>query len=67
MARVDLVCRDCKHAFLVYPRRAIGEKQKCCPECGSKNVRQTVSSYLENGPLSSPTCGVAPQRSSGFG
>jgi putative FmdB family regulatory protein len=66
MAHFDLVCKDCDHSFVVVTRSAIREKQKRCPECGSENVRQTLSSYLQNGPLSSPTCGE-PQRSSGYG
>jgi len=66
MAHIDLVCRDCGHHFEVLTRVAIREKQKRCPECSSTNVRQTLSSYFQNGPLSSPTCGE-PQRSSGYG
>jgi len=64
MAHLDLVCRDCGHRFEVVTRVAIREKQKRCPECRSQNVRQTVASYLRNGPLSGPSCG-APRRSSG--
>jgi putative FmdB family regulatory protein len=66
MARIDLVCKDCDHKFTVVTRAAIREKQKRCPECSSGNVRQTIGSYFQNGPLSSPTCG-APQRSTGYG
>lgn len=58
MAHIDLVCKDCKHAFTVLTRKAIRDKQKRCPECRSKNVRQTWSSYLENGALSSSNCGA---------
>jgi len=65
MAHLDLVCRDCGHRFEVVTRVAIREKQKRCPECRSQNVRQTVASYLRNGPLSGPSCG-APGRSSGY-
>jgi putative FmdB family regulatory protein len=61
MARLDLVCLDCRHAFEVLPRVAIKPKQKRCPECGSEHTRQTVASYLRNGPLSNPDCG-APSR-----
>jgi putative FmdB family regulatory protein len=66
MAHFDLICKSCDHRFVVVTRSAIREKQKRCPECGSESIRQTLSSYFQNGPLSSPTCGE-PQRSSGYG
>lgn len=66
MARLNLVCKDCGHAFAVVTRAAITEKQKRCPECRSANVKQTLGSYLRNGSLSSPTCG-APRASRGYG
>ena len=66
MAHFDLICKDCGHKFVVVTRAAIREKQKTCPECSSANVRQSFGSFLQNGSLSSPTCG-APQRSSGYG
>ena len=66
MAHFDLICKDCGHKFVVVTRAAIRKKQKRCPECESENIRQTVGSYFQNGPLSSSTCG-APQRSSGYG
>jgi putative FmdB family regulatory protein len=66
MAHFDLTCKDCGHKFVVVTRAAIRDKQKQCPECESANVRQSIGSYLQNGPLSSPNCG-APQRSSGYG
>ena len=58
MAEVDLVCNDCKHTFEVLTRTTIKEKQKRCPECGSRNVRQTLASFLRNGSLSNPQCGA---------
>jgi len=66
MAQIDLVCRDCRQAFSVLTRVAIRDRQKVCPKCGSRHVRQTFASYLRNGALTDPACG-APQRSSGFG
>jgi putative FmdB family regulatory protein len=66
MARLDLVCRDCGHRFVVVTRVAIRDKQKRCPECKSQNVRQTFASFLRNGSLKDASCG-APQRSSGYG
>lgn len=67
MAHFDLVCRDCGQSFAVVTRVAIREKQKRCPECTSRNVRQTLVSFVRNGPLSNPACGAPPQRNSGFG
>ena len=57
MAHFDLICNECKHSSVV-TRAAIRDKQKQCPECESTNVRQSFGSYLQNGPLSSPTCGA---------
>jgi len=61
MAEIDLVCRDCRHAFQVVMRVtgvAIKEQQKCCPQCGSRHVRQTFASFLRNGSLSDAQCGA---------
>ncbi len=66
MATLYLICRDCDHRFELVTRSAVREKQKSCPECGSRNIRQTFGSFLQNGSLSNPACG-APQRSSGYG
>ena len=57
MARIDLVCRDCDRTFAVQTRLAIKAAQKRCPSCASRNVRQTLASYLRNGALSHPDCG----------
>ena len=64
MPAYDLVCRDCGAKFAVSLKSTVNVKQKRCPECRSKAVRQTPASYLRNGALS--TQGCAP-RSSGFG
>lgn len=66
MARIDLVCRDCGHAFAVTTHVPIREEQKRCPSCASGSVRQTLASYLRNGALSHPDCGGV-HVSSGFG
>ena len=55
---IELVCRDCRHAFEVVTRVAIAPAQKRCPECDSGHTRQTFVSYVRNGPLSSPRCGA---------
>lgn len=65
MARIDLVCQECKHTFRVLTRTAIKERQKRCPECGSTNVHQTFASYLRNGSLSNPSCGAPASTSYG--
>jgi putative FmdB family regulatory protein len=65
VSHFDLVCRECGHSFRVVTRAAIKDKQKRCPECRSSDVRQTLTSYLRNGPLWSSDCGAS--RSSGFG
>ncbi len=59
MAHFDLICRDCGHRFQLVTGGAIRTKQRRCRACGSRNIRQTFSSYLQNGSLSSPTCGEA--------
>jgi rRNA maturation endonuclease Nob1 len=58
MAQIDIICRECKHVFQVVTHGAIKQKQKRCPECGSTSIRQTLASYLRNGALSDPDCGV---------
>jgi putative FmdB family regulatory protein len=60
MATIELVCKQCEHAFTVSTRGAIKDRQKHCPECRSESVRQTLGSFLRNGPLSSATCGAVP-------
>jgi hypothetical protein len=60
VATVKLVCRECDNGFAVETAGAIKDGQKRCPKCGSHDVRQTVGSFLSNGPLSSPTCGALP-------
>ena len=61
----DLVCRACGNAYRVTVKGLIKDKQKRCPECRSRAVRQTFASFLRNGSLSSPSCGVTP--TGGFG
>jgi len=58
MAEIDLVCNDCKHTFGVVTRGVIKDKQKRCPKCGSRDVRQTLTSFLRNGSLSAADCGA---------
>lgn len=66
MAHFDLICKDCGKRFQLVTGGAIKKQQKRCAGCGSENIRQTFTSYLQNGPLSSPTCGeVRPTR--GYG
>jgi putative FmdB family regulatory protein len=63
MPAYDLVCRECKHPFSVSQPGAIKAKQKRCPVCRSKVVRQTFGSYLRNGSLAAQGC----KPRSGFG
>ena len=57
MAYFTLICKDCGHKSDLTTSGAIKQKQKRCRKCGSENIRQSLGSYLANGPLSSPTCG----------
>lgn len=66
MGYFTLICKDCGHKFQLVTGGAIKQKQKRCAKCGSKDIRQTLGSYLANGPLSSPTCGE-PRPTSGYG
>jgi hypothetical protein len=65
VATIKLVCRSCDHSFTVTTAGAIKTGQKRCPHCGSVEVRQTLGSFLSNGPLSSPNCGAPTAR--GYG
>lgn len=60
MAVIKLVCQRCRSVSAISTSGAIKDEQKRCLECGCPQVRQTLGSFLSNGPLSSPTCGVAP-------
>lgn len=66
MATFTLVCKDCGHHFSLVTGGAIKKRQRHCTDCGSENIRQSLGSYLANGPLSSPTCGEA-RPTSGYG
>ncbi len=63
MAVYQLVCRECGHAFTISLQGAIKQRQRRCPQCRSKAVRQTFASYLRNGSLASQECAAR----SGFG
>jgi putative FmdB family regulatory protein len=52
--RRDLRCNACKQIFEVRTKGSLKDKSTCCPHCGSKAVRQTLASYLRNGPLLDP-------------
>jgi len=58
MPRFDLVCKDCRHSFMVVAKGSIKRKQKRCPECSSDHLRQTLSSYMRHGSLANPRCGA---------
>jgi hypothetical protein len=66
MAYFILICKDCGARYQLVTGGVIKKKQRLCKECGSENIRQSLGSYLANGPLSSPTCGEA-RPSSGYG
>jgi rRNA maturation endonuclease Nob1 len=66
MAHFAIICKDCGERFQLVTGGALKQRQKRCKACGSENIRQTLSSYLANGPLSSPTCGEA-RPTSGYG
>jgi putative FmdB family regulatory protein len=63
MAVYDLTCRACGHQFTVSQPGVIRAKQKRCPKCRSKEVRQSFASYLRNGSLAAQGC----KPRSGFG
>jgi len=54
MLDLDLVCRACKRSFQVEAESVLKDEEKHCPECGSGSTRQTMRSYLRNGPLLDP-------------
>jgi putative FmdB family regulatory protein len=51
MASLELYCRECKRTFQLQAATRLKDEEKNCPECGSDDVRQTLSSYLRSGPL----------------
>ncbi len=66
MAVLDLHCQGCGHKWQLVTRGAVKPQQKQCPECESKEIKQSFGSYLRNGPLSDPNCGAPVQRT-GYG
>lgn len=61
MARIDLVCQKCEHAFKAVACIPVAEQLRC-PQCGSTNLHQTFASYMRNGPLTGPKCGEPSQK-----
>ena len=66
MAIFDLSCKSCGHKYQLVTRGVIKAKQKQCPECDSKDIKQSFGSYLRNGALSDPNCG-APACNTSYG
>jgi len=66
MIKLDLVCGACKHSFQLEATSILKDQEKQCPECGSGRTRQTLTSYLRNGPLLDPQWSRVSGRS-GFG
>ena len=66
MPKLDLVCSECKHSYTVEAASILRDEEKHCPQCESKSTRQTLASYLRNGPLLDPEWSRVSQRS-GFG
>lgn len=49
MAEYDLTCNDCGSAFEVFSMGFLKDDQKKCPECGSTNVQQKITSFMCGG------------------
>ena len=45
MPTYDFVCNNCDHEFEIFLARIITEEDKVCPECGSSDVRQRITSF----------------------
>jgi rRNA maturation endonuclease Nob1 len=67
MARIDIGCRACGHRFTVDSDEGIADEQKQCPSCGSRQVRQSLRSWLRNGSLSDPLCGMPWAQAGSYG
>jgi putative FmdB family regulatory protein len=48
MASYDLVCEACGHDFEVFRQGFLRDEDRVCPDCGSLDVRQKFSSFLNN-------------------
>ena len=51
MASYDLVCDECGHDFEVFRQGFLKDDDRVCPECGSTEVRQKFSSFLDGDDL----------------
>jgi putative FmdB family regulatory protein len=60
----DFVCRQCGQAFEMVINSYLPEREKQCPQCRSRDVRQTWRSLFRDGPAPTPGCAPA---GSGFG
>jgi hypothetical protein len=58
MAYLDLTCKSCGHKWRLSTFAKLEPEQRQCPDCGSEDLKQSVMSYLRNGPLSHPGCGA---------
>jgi hypothetical protein len=43
-----MVCRDCKHKFVLTCECIFGGEDRVCPRCRSTRVRQRLSGVLRN-------------------
>lgn len=44
----SLVCKDCKHKFVITCACSLPDEERVCPSCGSRRVRQRLSGLLRN-------------------
>jgi len=67
MASYDLVCDACGHDFEVFRQGFLRDEDRVCPDCGSADVRQKFTSFLQNIGGSGSGGGCAAPSHSGFG
>lgn len=57
MPTYDYTCRDCLATFELFATGSLKEEQKKCPECGSTDVEQCFTGFLQGSTSSSGSCG----------
>lgn len=48
MVSYYMVCRDCKHKFVLTCECFLEDEARVCPSCGSTRVRQRLTGVLRN-------------------
>lgn len=46
MSTFDMICDQCGHGFEVFRQGFLQDTDKVCPQCGSHDVRQSLTGFM---------------------